>query len=186
MADIPESEEGGFRFLPEYAELIAEGTNRWAYLEYYIGKSIWSIAGLEPAIRACLTTQLFTLNAKNNALLSLLKLRKAPQPIIDLVNKFASSSRDALDARNRIAHDMWLNNKAETDRMGKIRMTGDKVLKFTIEDISINDLKKDINIINVRRLQAGEICASIEACVPSLPEIHQKELRPIIENPVPR
>jgi hypothetical protein len=173
----------GFKFLPAYAGLIADAANRWAYLEYYINSSIWLLAEVKPAIGACLTAQMHTLNAKLSALLSLLKLRKADQALIDKVNKFASSVRDALDARNRDVHDVWLNDNINKDKMGKLRITADKVLKFRIEEVDIEELRADVEIIEKRRIQAGEIREEVTRALPSLPQMSHAELHPIIENP---
>lgn len=174
----------GFRFLAAYAELIADAANRWAYLEYYVNSSIWLLAEVKPAVGACMTSQMYTFNAKLSALLSLLKLRKANQPLIDKVNKFASNVRDALEARNRAVHDVWLNDNINTTQMGKLRITADKILRFKIEEIKIEALRSDVEMIEIRRVQAGEIMDEIKRVLPSLPEMSHEELHPIVETPV--
>jgi hypothetical protein len=171
-------------WLPAYAQLIADGANRWAYLEYYINSSIWLLADLRPAIGACLTSQMYTLNAKLSGLLALLKLRKAPQELLDRINKFASQSRDALEARNRMVHDVWLNDYIQPTQMGKLRITADKVLRYNIESINAEELRQDVQKIETRRLEAGMIKHAIELALPSLPEMSQSELYPITETHV--
>jgi|HubBroStandDraft_6_1064221.scaffolds.fasta_scaffold606253_1 hypothetical protein len=166
-----------------YAAAIADGANRWAYLEYYINKAIWELAGVKPALGACLTSQMYTLNAKLNALLALLKLRKADSAILTSVNKFAASVRDALEARNRIVHDVWMNNNFHPDVMGKMRVTADKQLVMKIENIELSKLQADVQLIEKRRLEAGEIEDTIRRALPSLPEMSQGELYPIVETP---
>ena len=173
----------GFTFVPAYAELIAHAANRWAYLEYYINKSIWLLADCKPAIGACMTSQMYTLNAKLSALLSLLKLRKVDQVIIDKVNKFSSGSRDALEARNRTVHDLWLLDNLHPGQMGKLRITADKILQFHISEVGLVALKADVETIERRRVEAGEIEEAIRRVLPTLPEMSPTELHPITETP---
>ena len=184
MSEASDKPVKGFHFLPVYADLIASAANRWAYLEYYVNCSIWLLADVKPAIGACLTSQMYTLNSKLSALLSLLKLRKADTALIDKVNKFASSVRDALDARNRDVHDIWLNDNINKDQMGKLRITADKVLRFHIDEVKSDALVNDNEIIERRRVEAGEIMEAIKAALPSLPEMSHTDLHPITETPV--
>jgi hypothetical protein len=182
-ADLRDQPAKGFRFLPAYADLIAEGTNRWSYLEYYLNSSIWLLTGDAPAVGACQTSQMYTANAKLSALLSLLKLRKADQVLIDRVNKFASNFRDALEARNRIDHDVWLNDTNNPDQMAKLRITADKVLRFGVEAVPLEQLRTDVAMIDNRRLDMGEIREAIRAALPTLPQMSLAELHPITETP---
>jgi hypothetical protein len=178
MADNPTSPNAP-RFIPEYAEQIAYGCNLWAMLEYYINNSIWALADIEPAIGACMTSQMYTMNSRLSALLALLKFRRVNQKIIDKVNKFAANVRDAQEARNRIAHDMWLIDRANPGTMGKLRITADKTLNFDISPVSIEELKNDVAKISARRLEFSEIRDQIIAALPTLPEIPAEELHPI-------
>jgi hypothetical protein len=166
-----------FNFLPAYTHRIAHAANRWAYMEYYFNSDT------KPAVGACLTSQMYTLNSKLNALLSLLKLRKADQTLIDMVNKFAAQSRDALEARNRLVHDIWLNDNYAPDQMGKMRITADRVLRFIIEPVPVEKLDADVMTIEHRRAQAGTILEAVKAALPVLPEMSLTELHPITETP---
>lgn len=187
MVDEPILEpKQGFQWLTTYAVLIADAANRWAYLEYYIQQAIWELAEVSPAIGACLTSQMYTFNSKMSALLALLKLRKAPQPLIDRVNKFASQVRDAHDARNRAAHDIWLNDNVNPEQMGKLRITADKILRYNIEEIKGDELLSDVKTIELRRAEAGFILQAVRDTLPSLPQISPEELHPIVESqPIP-
>ena len=64
-ADNPPRE---FKFPAEFAAAIAEVTSYWAALEYNIDMSIWHLAGVYPAIGACITTQIYTLDGRLKAL----------------------------------------------------------------------------------------------------------------------
>jgi hypothetical protein len=87
MVDRPTITQGDFTFIAAYADQIAHGCNLWASLEYYINTSIWALADVEPAIGACMTAQMYTMNARLSALLALLKFRRADKKIIGRVNK---------------------------------------------------------------------------------------------------
>jgi len=171
-----------FQFLPNYANLIAEAANQWAYIEYLVAKSIWLLADVKPAMGACVTSHVYTTHAKLSALLALLKLRKAPQPLIDKVNKFAADFRDGAEARNRLVHDVWLTDNLHPDKMGKLRITADKILKFKAETIESEALAADVLIIEKRRKEMTAISREIEVALPTLPEMSHSELHPIVES----
>jgi hypothetical protein len=180
MAEEPSGRD--FRFMPEYADQIAHANNNWTFLEYYVNSSIWALADVKPALGACMTSQIYTMNGRLSALLSLLKVRRASQKIIDKVNKFAANVRDAQDARNRTAHDMWLLDNYNPGKMGKLRITADKVLKFDIESVEIEQLRADVSTISGRRMEFSAIRQEILAALPTLPEIPPEELHPIAES----
>jgi hypothetical protein len=171
------------RWPPTYAEKIAEAANRFAYLEYIVNSTIWLVADVRPAIGACLTSQMYTMNAKLSALLSLLKLRGADKKIIDALNKFSSNVRDAADARNRVAHDLWMHDDADHSKMGKLRITADKTLNYSMEMVSVAELQNSVRIINKRLREAADIKSSIIRALPSFPEIPPEALHPIVETP---
>jgi hypothetical protein len=182
MTENPPTKPGDLAFVPAYADQIAHGCNLWASLEYYINSSIWALADVEPSIGACMTAQMYTTNAKLSALLALLKFRRADQNIIDKVNRFAANVRDAQEARNRVAHDMWLLDSANPGNMGKLRITADKTLNFDILPVPIENLKKEVKKISDRRFEFAGIHDEIMAALPTLPEIPREELHPIIHN----
>src|SRR5271168_909763 len=88
-----------FSFIPEYADCIARVATVWARLEYDVSVSIWALADVRPAIGACLTSQIFTLRSKLDALIALAKLRKVNAAIIKKINKFADDVRGGQEIR---------------------------------------------------------------------------------------
>lgn len=169
-----------FKFIPEYADLIAHVATSWATLEYYVADSIWAIAGLKPAMGACVTAQIFGINGKFAALLSLLKLRKAPDALISKVNKFTEALRGPQEKRNRIIHDVWLVNETFPYVMGRIELTAPKKLSFKVEDIELAELKSDFDAISKARTEFHAIRSEIYDAIPALPEMPQEELHPIM------
>jgi hypothetical protein len=187
MAETIEPPSGdGFEFVPEYANLIAHANNHWNYLEYDVNASIWALANVSPAFGACMTSQIYTMHARLNALLSLLKIRKADERILKKVNRFAERVREVQEARNRTAHDIWLIDRLNPGKMGKLRITAEKTLKFGVQGVDLSELKADIEKLNMRREEFFAIRREIEAALPTLPEIPQTELHPIVETRSPR
>jgi hypothetical protein len=175
-----------FRFLPEFAEAIAEAANSWTALEYAVNTTIWALADVKPALGACLTAQIYTMPARMDALLSLMKLRQVSDAIIDRTNKFVSQFRDALDARNRTVHDYWMNDRLRPESMGKLVITAQKVARFRIVSVEIAELKNDVQKIHERRYQFEAIRRAVDDALPSLPRIPPASLYPITETPTAR
>lgn len=175
-----ESSHQEFNFIPEYADLIAHIASSWATLEYYVADSVWVVAGLKPAMGACVTAQIFGINGKLSALLSLLKLRSAPDALISKVNKFSDAMRGPQERRNRIIHDVWLINQDDPSVMGRLELTAPKKLSFKAVDIRLEELKSDFDMIAKIRKEFHIIRAEIYDAVPKFPEIPKEELHPIM------
>lgn len=167
------------KFAPEYADCVAHAAASWGTLELHINIAIWGLADVRPALGACLTAQIYTLQGRLAALLSLLKVRKADQALVDRVNKFSESVRGAQTLRNRIVHDVWLNNLTEPEIMGRLVITAEKKLNFILEDVSLEGLRADLSKIFKSRQEAYDIRVAIEAAIPLLPKIPHGELHPI-------
>jgi hypothetical protein len=65
-----------FSFVPEYADCIARVCSVWARLEYDVTVCIWKLADMRPAIGACVTSQIFTLQNRLSALFGTLQTSK--------------------------------------------------------------------------------------------------------------
>jgi hypothetical protein len=172
-----------FSFVPEYADCIARVATVWARLEYDVSVSIWALADLRPAMGACITSQIYTLRGRFDALLALAKLRKVDETIIKKINRFADDVRGGQEIRNRIIHDQWLLDNMNPGSMGHMRITAAKVLDFKITTVILPDLVNDLQKLEDLQARFFAIRQEIEAAMPTLPEIPQKELHPIIENP---
>jgi hypothetical protein len=176
----PSQQQPEFKFIPEYADLIAHVATSWASLEYYIADSIWTVAELKPAIGACITAQIFGIGGKFAALLALLKLRQAPETLITKVNKFTETIRGPQERRNRIIHDVWLADLESPSSMGRLELTAPKKLSFKAETVKLEELQADYDQIAKARNEFFHIRADIYRVIPTLPEIPQSELHPIM------
>jgi len=171
-----------FSFIPEYADCIARVANVWARLEYDVSVAIWALADVRPAIGACITSQVFTLRSKLDALLALAKLRRVDGAIIREINKFADDARGGQEIRNRIIHDQWLQDNINPGQMGHLRITAAKVLEFKIKPVIFPDLAADLERLEDLATRFHGIRQAIETALPTLPEIPQSELHPITES----
>jgi hypothetical protein len=118
-----------------------------------------------------------------DALLSLLKIRRADDQLIRRVNKFASSVREAQDARNRAVHDYWMVDRHEPKHMGKMVITAQKIARFKIVSVTFAELKADVEKIHRYRFAFDEIRRLVNGALPTLPQIPHEELHPITETP---
>jgi hypothetical protein len=172
--DIPE-----FKFIPEYADAIASIASCWATLEYYVNNSIWIVAGLNSPTGACITSQIFTLQGRLAALLSLLKLYRAPDSIISRVNKFSDNIRGPQESRNRVVHDIWLMDNRSPGSMGRLETTAPKKLQFSVKDIPLTKLREIYAQLSASRMEFYDIRRDISDGRPSFPGIPASELDPI-------
>jgi hypothetical protein len=168
-------------FVPAYADCIARVASCWARLEYDISVSIWTLAELRPAFGACLTSQIFTLQSKLSSLVALAKLRRVDLKIISRLNRFSDNVRDGQDKRNRILHDLWLADQLNPGCMARLRITAEKNLKFTIKPVELSEIRADLERIVDLATEFHAIRKSIEAAMPSLPDIPLTELHPVTE-----
>jgi hypothetical protein len=115
------------------ADCIARVTSCWAGLEYDISATIWALAEMRPALGTCVTSQIYTLQGRLNAVLALAKLRRVDQDIIDRLNRFSHRIREGQDQRNRIIHNL------------SVMPEKDKQLASSVE--SVFDLHDDLEKI---------------------------------------
>jgi hypothetical protein len=177
--DMDKPSDEGFTFPAEFAAAIADIVSFWAALEYNINMSIWHLAGVYPAIGACITTQIYTLDGRMKALQAIAKLRKVDKTLIDKINKFHESTRAPLELRNRIIHDCWFRSQ-DGNNMSQLELGAKGVLTYGFKTISIESLQEDRKKIKDAMRQATELRDSIEDALPTLPEIPLTELHPTV------
>lgn len=169
----------GFEFPDDYAQCIAKIISFWSALEYNINLSIWHLAGVYPAIGACITEQIYTLDGRTRALLALLKLRRASDELERRVNRFSDKTRKAQDVRNKIAHHTW-HQGVESKEMMQLEIGAKRTLTYDFKHIPIESLKTDQDTVRNAMREAAAIRDAIEASLPTLPEIPLGELHPTV------
>jgi len=176
MSDTPEP-YAGFDFPAAYAQGISKIISYWSALEYNINLSIWHLAGVYPAIGACITEQIYTLDGRLKAIQSLLKLRRAPNDLIKKVNHFAETSRKAQAIRNRVARDTW-HQSHESKRMYQLTIGARGKLTYGFKPIPLTELELDHDEVRRVMQKAVKLRDAIEIALPTLPEIPIEELHP--------
>ncbi len=169
----------GFVFPAEYAEGIAQIISCWSALESNINMAIWHLAGVYPAIGACLTEQIFNLNSRLRALLALLKLRRASDELVGRVKRFSEYSHKASDIRNRVVHHTW-HQGMETKKMMRLEIKVQGTLAYGFKPIEPEDLNADIVEVRKAMREASDIRDAIERALPTLPDIPLTELHPTV------
>lgn len=181
------SEVGSVKFnLPEdipssCACRIGQIAADWGALEFQVNEAIWSLAGVYPALGACITAQIFTLDSRLNALLSLLKARQADAKLIERVNKFKERARGPADRRNRNIHDPW--TVTSLNETARLEVTARGKLTFELVRVPDTELENDQKLIRKCTQDFNAICHDILAAIPTLPKIHLGELARIERDP---
>ncbi|WP_342361045.1 hypothetical protein [Terrarubrum flagellatum] len=150
-----------FKWAPGFADAIANIANRWAHLEFYINYSIWLLAGLDAQRGACLTSQMYTLQAKLSAMKSLLEFADAPKELVTRVNKFAESIRGPQEMRNRALHDMWLMDNEDAAKMARLEIVAPGKLKFEPKPYEARGLEEVLAGIVIASKEANSIRLAI-------------------------
>jgi hypothetical protein len=172
-----------FSFIPEFADCIARIASCWARLEYDMNASIWSLAETRPAYGACITSQIYTTQGRLNAILALGKLRKLDNRLMKRLNKFSDKIRIGQDVRNRTLHDIWLQDRLSSATMGHLVITANRILEMKIKSVDLKELRDDLEKVEDTQAEFEKIRRAIDAVLPSLPEMSQTELHPIVETP---
>jgi hypothetical protein len=151
----------------------------WAMLEFMVNECIWRVANVAPVLGACITAQVFTLDGRLKALISLLRLRGFDEKkLVKRVNTFSEEVRSALEKRNRAIHDPMVVS-LETQEIRRLEVTSQKRPKFETVPISLEELGKDRSLILKFCNQVADFRSEIEETLPTLPEIPLKESLPI-------
>jgi hypothetical protein len=90
----------------EFYEMTGRITCDWAILEILVNDCIWALSGIHYGAGACITSQIYTFDARMKGLIALLNLRKE-NDFAKKVNLFWEGSRKASETRNRVAHDLF-------------------------------------------------------------------------------
>jgi hypothetical protein len=71
--------------LDPYHTLVGRIASQWAYLDHMIDQAIWKLAEAQPALGACITTQLVSTPARLRVLVALLFLREGSEIVPSMI-----------------------------------------------------------------------------------------------------
>jgi hypothetical protein len=167
---------------PAYAQAIGYIAITWSAVEYNVNTAIWGLAGVPSGIGACLTAQLYSFDSRMKALVSLMHLKRLKESLVKEANRLHEDSRGPLELRNRAVHDYWVWN--EVGEIYRLEATAAKKLSLKPIPVSLADLESQRQALMKLAERSGTLSQRIYAALPSLPEIPQTELAPIIRRPL--
>lgn len=150
----------------------------WAMLEFEVNELIWQLANVTPVLGACVTAQIFNINNRLLAVISLMRVRGFDEKFVDEINRFMSNVRDPAEARNRVIHDPVIVNVA-SNSLARLEITAQRKPKFEAALISFADLRKTRADILKYSCQFLDFRKRVLAMLPTLPEIPKSSSLPI-------
>jgi hypothetical protein len=124
----------------EHLASIGLVATNWAALETLVSSAIWQIGEIPDEIGACVTSQIYTLDGKIKALVSLLRVRGGLDRVVGDLNAFHSKAQGASEKRNRVVHDPWVAD-AVTGVAHRLQVTANKKLVYGHVPQSTEELK---------------------------------------------
>lgn len=179
MSGVSGQGPNNFRFADGYSEKIAAGANTWAWIEFELHWMIWELSEVNPSVGLCLTAQMFTFDAKMNALLALLTLREAPESFVKKVHAFMESTRGAQEARNRLVHDVWVMDNRDASRMGRLKMSARRKLDFSVQSYAISEIDPEVVMLERSRQTSTALRRELVAMLPTLRKIPLEAPHPL-------
>jgi len=118
----------------------------WAALEYAISQLIWKLADVHPAYGACITSQIYAVNGRMKAIVSLMAVRGFDEMIIKKMNVLSHKISGASETRNRVLHDS-IGAERGTERFRRAVVKADKTLVFEGKIITPESIMEERQII---------------------------------------
>nr|WP_294502757.1 hypothetical protein [uncultured Rhodopila sp.] len=108
--------------------LIGSIASTWSHLEQSVDVTLWSLAGLDSQLGACLTAQIQSLAYRLNALVAIVQLKGGSKELIKSINQFCAEADRLTRDRNRVVHDPI--SSIEGEEPTAITITARKTLKY--------------------------------------------------------
>ena len=143
-------------------------TANWGALEALVSSSIWQIGEIPDQIGICLTSQIYTLDGKLKALITLLAVRGQLERTVAKLNKFHENLRGTSNARNRATHDPWVGDEL-TGIPHRLQATADKTLVFEHKPVPTSELYELARAIAEKIDEFEEIIRPAILRFPALP-----------------
>jgi hypothetical protein len=150
--------------------LIGSIASTWSHIEQSVDVTLWSLAGLDAHVGACLTAQISSLTYRLDALAALVELRGGSQELKKSIKEFHEKTYALSIARNRAVHDpiAIVDNGAVA-----ITITARKSLAFDISATKKAEYTKTNSEITGLLRRYSELAKKIET------EISRPAPRPI-------
>ncbi len=119
---------------------IGKVAANWSVLEKLAESAIWRFARCDDEAGACITSQIYSLDGRLKALISLLKWRGLGDGLVAKLNKLAADSPGLGEQRNRIVHDPW--NVSASGVPQRLQITAQKTLVMGFQPMPTDEVKK--------------------------------------------
>lgn len=116
-----------------------------------------------PAIGACITSQIFTLDGRLKALGALAALREVPEVLAKRINMFGERVRRPLELRNRVMHDQWFQG-IRTQAMSQLEIGAKGSLTFGFKPVPIETLQEHREKVRIAMREACAIRECYRGC----------------------
>ena len=126
---------------------------------------MWALSGTPHEIGTCVTAQMYTFDARMNALIALLNLKGANE-LAQKFNDFYEASRSGSSTRNRIVHNVW---QSDDESGWQLSVTAGKRLLFSASAKDIQKLMDDHRAIEQTVVAFFNLRDELRDLLPSLP-----------------
>ena len=124
----------------EHYAAIGKIAASWAIFEMLLDSSMTALAEIDDKEKAvCFTSQIARSARKLDAITALLRLSPEGLSKVKQINKIAETTRALAERRNRVVHDIWLQ---EGDKLLRLEATARKILKFGPFHVDPSDMDK--------------------------------------------
>ena len=124
----------------EHLITIGRIASSWSAFELMLDEAIWAFTGLNREVGACVTSQIPNVSRRLEAVLSLLKLKEAPDLILGPLRKFVQRTNELQIKRNGVVHAIWSSGPS-TRKTYRMHVTARAGLKFQFEISELKNLK---------------------------------------------
>lgn len=145
---------------PEHYATIGRVASSWSAFELMLDEAICAFVGVDREIGACVTSQLPNVARRLDALLSLIKLKNAPEAPIRKLNKFIRSTNELQIKRNGVVHAVWSSGPT-TKKNYRLHVTAKGILKFKFEVAELEGLEALLSQINEHKRRLAIFLQSI-------------------------
>jgi hypothetical protein len=124
----------------KYMAAVGHVAMMWANYELNINSFIWELSNVECKVGTCTTSQLIGPGPRFRCLLSLLRLRNAPQSLLNAFNKHHEVAEKLSRQRNRFMHDPMV--KYPDGKIGRLEFTADKHVRHDFVHVELDEVLK--------------------------------------------
>lgn len=139
--------------------LVGRVASEWAHFEHVLDVLIWTMAGIDQQLAACLTAQIMGPPGKCRAIISIGELRGLSKGLLAEVKTLLGNSYDPADKRARFVHDPWYlkQTDGEPPQTAQFRAMPYSDRRYGHTDIGPEEADAALKAIRALRDQADKL-----------------------------